>query len=340
MADNESDFSRRPRTRRSARRAPRRWRCPRRRSTASINMPVMHQAVKAFIANQRQGNASTKIRKYVVGGNQKPWKQKGTGRARQGSTRAPHFVGGGTVFGPTPRAYDAVRAAPGPRARQEERAQRAGARRRDLRDRRVQLRRAEDAATARADRAPRRRRTRRCCPHRRREAERLPQRPQHPERARDAVRRRLDLPHPLVGCRARRGGCARPDARADGERAAGAGRRSSARPAADVAKGERKVAKRAREDRGEDGQGAAKKTRGQEGARRRSRGQEVGREEVHARRRRSNRCRRFIARSCGRSSRKRARSRIRTAGSTTSRCIPTPTSWRFARPSRRCSASR
>jgi large subunit ribosomal protein L4 len=71
-----------------------------------INMPVMHQAVKAFMANQRQGNASTKIRKYVIGGNQKPWKQKGTGRARQGSTRAPHFVGGGTVFGPTPRPYD------------------------------------------------------------------------------------------------------------------------------------------------------------------------------------------------------------------------------------------
>lgn len=71
-----------------------------------VNMPVMHQAVKAFMANQRQGNASTKIRKYVVGGNQKPWKQKGTGRARQGSTRAPHFVGGGTVFGPTPRPYD------------------------------------------------------------------------------------------------------------------------------------------------------------------------------------------------------------------------------------------
>ena len=72
----------------------------------TINMPVMHQAVKAFMANQRQGNASTKIRKYVVGGNQKPWKQKGTGRARQGSIRAPHFVGGGTVFGPTPRPYD------------------------------------------------------------------------------------------------------------------------------------------------------------------------------------------------------------------------------------------
>ena len=71
----------------------------------TINMPVMHQAVKPFMANQRQGNAATKIRKYVTGGNQKPWKQKGTGRARQGSTRAPHWVGGGTVFGPTPRSY-------------------------------------------------------------------------------------------------------------------------------------------------------------------------------------------------------------------------------------------
>src|SRR6188472_781361 len=71
----------------------------------TVNMPVMHQAVKAYLANQRQGNASTKTRGYVVGGNQKPWKQKGTGRARQGSTRAPHWVGGGTVFGPTPRSY-------------------------------------------------------------------------------------------------------------------------------------------------------------------------------------------------------------------------------------------
>lgn len=65
-----------------------------------INMPVMHQAVKAFMANQRQGNASTKIRKYVVGGNQKPWKQKGTGRARHGSNRSPIWVGGGTTHGP------------------------------------------------------------------------------------------------------------------------------------------------------------------------------------------------------------------------------------------------
>jgi large subunit ribosomal protein L4 len=61
--------------------------------------------VKAYLANQRQGTAKTKIRKHVTGGNQKPWKQKGTGRARQGSTRAPHWVGGGTVFGPIPRSY-------------------------------------------------------------------------------------------------------------------------------------------------------------------------------------------------------------------------------------------
>jgi large subunit ribosomal protein L4 len=71
----------------------------------TINEPVMHQVVKAYLANQRQGTASTKIRKYVTGGNQKPWRQKGTGRARQGSTRAPQWVGGGTVFGPTPRSY-------------------------------------------------------------------------------------------------------------------------------------------------------------------------------------------------------------------------------------------
>ncbi len=71
----------------------------------TVNTPVMHRAVTAYLANQRQGNAATKIRKFVTGGNQKPWKQKGTGRARQGSIRAPQWVGGGTVFGPTPRSY-------------------------------------------------------------------------------------------------------------------------------------------------------------------------------------------------------------------------------------------
>jgi large subunit ribosomal protein L4 len=71
----------------------------------TVNEPVLHQAVKAFLNNQRQGTASTKTRSFVSGGNQKPWKQKGTGRARAGSTRAPHWRGGGTVFGPHPRDY-------------------------------------------------------------------------------------------------------------------------------------------------------------------------------------------------------------------------------------------
>lgn len=70
-----------------------------------VNMPVMHLAVKAFLSNERLGLAATKTRGLVAGGNQKPWKQKGTGRARAGSTRSPVFVGGGTVFGPTPRGY-------------------------------------------------------------------------------------------------------------------------------------------------------------------------------------------------------------------------------------------
>jgi large subunit ribosomal protein L4 len=71
----------------------------------TINMPVMHQAVKAFLANQRLGLAYTRTRGLVTGGNQKPWKQKGTGRARQGSRRSPLWPGGGTVFGPTGRKY-------------------------------------------------------------------------------------------------------------------------------------------------------------------------------------------------------------------------------------------
>jgi large subunit ribosomal protein L4 len=71
----------------------------------TVNEPVLHQAVKVFLNNQRQGTASTKTRSFVSGGNQKPWKQKGTGRARQGSTRAPHWRGGGIVFGPHPRDY-------------------------------------------------------------------------------------------------------------------------------------------------------------------------------------------------------------------------------------------
>ena len=71
-----------------------------------VNMPVMHRVVTAYLANQREGNAATKTRGFVVGGNQKPWRQKGTGRARQGSIRSPLWPGGGTVFGPQPRSYD------------------------------------------------------------------------------------------------------------------------------------------------------------------------------------------------------------------------------------------
>jgi large subunit ribosomal protein L4 len=71
----------------------------------TVNEPVLHQAVRAYLNNQRQGTAATKTRSFVSGGNQKPWKQKGTGRARQGSIRAPHWRGGGTVFGPQPRDY-------------------------------------------------------------------------------------------------------------------------------------------------------------------------------------------------------------------------------------------
>ena len=70
-----------------------------------VNEPVLHSAVRAFLNNQRQGTAATKTRSFVSGGNQKPWKQKGTGRARQGSSRAPHWRGGGVVFGPSPRDY-------------------------------------------------------------------------------------------------------------------------------------------------------------------------------------------------------------------------------------------
>ncbi len=71
----------------------------------TVHEPVLHQAVTALRNNQRQGTAATKNRKVVTGGNQKPWRQKGTGRARQGSTRAPHWRGGGVVFGPIPRDY-------------------------------------------------------------------------------------------------------------------------------------------------------------------------------------------------------------------------------------------
>jgi large subunit ribosomal protein L4 len=70
------------------------------------NVAVMHQAYLRQMANARQGTHDTKTRGEVRGGGKKPWKQKGTGRARQGTTRAPHWKGGGVVFGPHPRSYE------------------------------------------------------------------------------------------------------------------------------------------------------------------------------------------------------------------------------------------
>lgn len=70
-----------------------------------ISVPAVHQIVKATLASRRQGNAQTKTRGLVSGGGVKPFKQKGTGRARQGSNRSPIMVGGGTVFGPQKRDY-------------------------------------------------------------------------------------------------------------------------------------------------------------------------------------------------------------------------------------------
>ena len=71
-----------------------------------VNVPLMHQVVVAQLAAARQGTHATKTRAEVSGGGRKPYKQKGTGRARQGSIRAPQFTGGGTVHGPQPRSYD------------------------------------------------------------------------------------------------------------------------------------------------------------------------------------------------------------------------------------------
>jgi len=73
---------------------------------AKVNVPLIHQVVVEQEAAARQGTHSTKTRGEVRGGGKKPYRQKGTGRARQGSTRAPQFAGGGTVFGPQPRSYE------------------------------------------------------------------------------------------------------------------------------------------------------------------------------------------------------------------------------------------
>jgi large subunit ribosomal protein L4 len=72
---------------------------------ARFNMPVVHETVRAELNARRRGTASTRTRGQVSGGGSKPWRQKGTGRARAGSSRSPVWTGGGTVFGPTPRGY-------------------------------------------------------------------------------------------------------------------------------------------------------------------------------------------------------------------------------------------
>ncbi len=72
---------------------------------AEINQPVLHAVVRAYLVNQRQGTQSTKTRSEVSGGGKKPWKQKGSGRARQGSTRSPQWTHGGIALGPKPRTF-------------------------------------------------------------------------------------------------------------------------------------------------------------------------------------------------------------------------------------------
>ena len=72
---------------------------------AEINKSVLHSVVRAYLINQRQGTQSTKTRSEVSGGGKKPWKQKGTGRARQGSTRSPQWTHGGIALGPKPRTF-------------------------------------------------------------------------------------------------------------------------------------------------------------------------------------------------------------------------------------------
>jgi len=73
---------------------------------APVNTAVMHQAVVAQLAGRRIGTAATKTRGMVRGGGRKPYRQKGTGRARQGTRSAPHYAGGGVVFGPSPRSFE------------------------------------------------------------------------------------------------------------------------------------------------------------------------------------------------------------------------------------------
>ena len=144
---------------RRRRHEPARSSCPADIFDVQANIPLMHQVVVAQLAAARQGTHKTKTRGEVAGGGKKPYKQKGTGRARQGSIRAPQFTGGGVVHGPVPRDYSqrtpkkmkaaALRGALSDRARDG-----PGARRRVLRRRRDAVDQGRAGHAAQGDRGP------------------------------------------------------------------------------------------------------------------------------------------------------------------------------------------
>ena len=127
---------------------------------ATVSVPLMHQVVVAGLAGIRAGTHSTKTRGDVRGGGKKPWRQKGTGRARQGSIRSPQWVGGGVAHGPQPRDHDDAREQEDAQGRAALGAHRRPAERQARRGRRALVRRAQDEAGGRAARRARARRAR------------------------------------------------------------------------------------------------------------------------------------------------------------------------------------
>jgi len=161
----------------------------------TVNEDVLHRAVITYLSNQRQGTSNTLTRSEVSGGNQKPWRQKGTGRARQGSTRAPHWRHGGIAHGPHPRSY---RLGIPKKMRQLAKKSALNARAREsslviVDTLEYQKPKTKDLGVVQENRC----RQERSGAHRRRLAQRVPLGPQHPRRARDAVRRRDGIRNPL-----------------------------------------------------------------------------------------------------------------------------------------------